>query len=567
MIKMMRTMGLAAGAVALMVGVGCTSNQSGSHSGSDRQGDEFRGVTGGRSASAGSVEVRSSPMSAPTPERAIAPGRTAEQPPRRAFRGTCAPQTPAGFNASGLAFPTGDAATSAIMLHQMMPVQVRANSEFDFMYQVCNLTAGTLQNVVVTADSIENITLVSSDPSFQRSAGGVVFSLGDLGPNETRMITVRGRAGSTGMGSGCISVSYNNVLCQTVQFVEPELQLVKSVSPQPQVLRCDPITITYRVTNPGTGAAENVRVRDTLPNCMRLAAGGQNVDIEVGTLAPGESRDVSVQVEAVSTGTCSSQAVATATGDLRAESGRPEITIVEPMLAVSIECPGRTFLGRTTTYEVTAENTGDGAAANSVLTVQVPAGAEFVSASQGGQLSGGNVIWNLGTLAPGQRVSGEIVVRAGSAQNLTARATLSGNCAATVNDQCQTSIEGIPAMLLDGFDDPDPIEVGQTTTYTLTVTNQGSADLTRIQFDGVMAEGAMEFVSATTTSPVGSVSHTARGNVIDFAPVSRLAPGETATYRITVRAIRAGQVAFRAEAVSNEITVPLIKSETTNFFE
>jgi len=554
--KMMRTMGLAAGAIALLLGVGCSNNQSGSHAGSD----EFRGVAGGRSATGGGAEVRSSPQPTPTPERSVAGGRTPQdQPARPVFRGACAPQTPAGYNASGLAFPTGDAATSAIMLHQMMPAQVRANSEFDFMYQVCNLTAGTLQNVVVTADSIENITLVSSDPSFQRSSGGVVFSLGDLGPNETRIINVRGRAGSTGMGSGCISVSYNNVLCQTVQFVEPQLELVKSISPQPQVLRCDPITITYRVTNPGTGAAENVRVRDTLPNCMRLAAGGQNVDVEVGTLAAGESREISVQVEAVSTGTCSSQAIATAAGDLRVESGRPEITIVEPVLAVNIECPGRTFL---------AENTGDGPAANSVLTVQLPAGAEFVSASQGGQFSGGNVVWNLGTLASGQRVSGEVVVRAGSAQTLTARASLSGNCAATVNDQCQTNIEGILVMLLDGFDDPDPIELGQTTTYTLTVTNQGSADLTNIRFKGMMNEGdTMELVSATGSTPDGPATGQARGLDITFPAVSRLAPGATATYRITVRALRAGQVSFRAEAVSDEITRPLIKVETTNFFE
>ncbi|MGP1347697.1 MAG: hypothetical protein ACTS3F_13655 [Phycisphaerales bacterium] len=557
MLNFMKSMGLAGGAAALLFAVGCSSNTSGVH-----QGDEFRGVAGGRTANAGQGAVIVRPAPVREAEPAPAPRTTPA-----AFRGSCAPQTPAGYNASGLAFPTGDASSSAIMLYQMMPATARANSEFEFFYQVCNLTSGTLQNVVVQADSIENITLVDSDPAFQRSAGGVVFPMGDLGPNESRIISVTGRAGSTGMGSGCISVTYNNVLCQTVQFVEPQLQLAKTISPQPQVLRCDPITISYRVTNPGSGVAQGVRVRDTLPNCMRLVGGGSNVDVEVGDLGPGESRDISVNVEAVSTGTCSSQAVATAAGDLRAESGRPEITIVEPVLSVDVECPGRTFLGRTTTFTYTVENTGNGPSNNTMLTASIPAGTEFVSATQGGTMQGGSVVWNLGTLAPGATRSGEVTVRGASAVTLTARATVTGDCAASDSDECQTDIEGIPAMLLDGFDDPDPIELGQTTTYTLTVTNQGSADLTRIEFDGVMAEGFMEFVSATTTTPQGSVSHTARGNVIDFAPVARLAPGETATYRITVRAIRAGQVSFRSEAVSNEITVPLFKSETTNFFE
>lgn len=569
MTKIMRTMGLAAGAMALLLGVGCSNNRSGNHVHSGD--DDFRGVAGGRSATAGHVEVRSgSSEVVEEPRAAVSGDRTPTPAPRTqpaSYRGSCAPQVPAGYNASGLAFPTGDASSSAIMLHQVMPTTVRANSEFNYMYQVCNLTAGTLQNVVVRLDAIENITLVSSDPSFQRGADGVVFSLGNLGPNETQVINVRGRAGSTGIGSGCISVSYNNVLCQTVQFVEPALQLAKAISPQPSVLRCDPITITYRVTNPGSGAAENVRVRDTLPSCMRLASGGQNVDVEVGTLAPGESRDITVQVEAVSTGTCSSQAVATAAGDLRAESGRPEITIVEPVLAVNVECPGRTFLGRNTTFDVSAENTGNGAATNSVLSFAIPAGAEFVSASHGGQVSGGHVVWNIGTLAPGAGFNAQVVVKASSAQTLTARASLSGHCAATVNDQCQTNIEGIPAMLLDGFDDPDPIELGQTTTYTLTVTNQGSADLTNVQFKGIMATTHMEFVSATGTTPEGPVTGQQSGSNVGFPAIGRLRPGQSATYHITVRAIRAGQVSFGSEAVSNEITVPLLKSETTNFFE
>jgi uncharacterized repeat protein (TIGR01451 family) len=383
MTKIMRTMGLAAGAMALLLGVGCSSNRSGHHT--HTGGDDFRGVAGGRSASAGHVEVRSGGIDAHEEPRAVSGDRTpTHRTQPAAYRGSCAPNVPAGYNASGLAFPTGDAATSAIMLHQVMPATVRASSEFDYTYHVCNLTSGTLQNVVVRLDAVENMTLVSSSPSFQRGADGVVFSLGDLGPNETTVITVRAKAGNTGIGTGCISVSYNNVLCQTVQFVEPALQLAKAISPQPSVLRCDPITITYRVTNPGTGPAENVRVTDTLPNCMRLLSGGQNVDVEVGTLAAGESRDITVQVEAVSTGTCSSQAIATAAGNLRAESGRPEITIVEPVLAVNVNCPGRTFLGRNTTFEISGENTGNGAAGNAVMTFAIPAGAEFVSATSCG---------------------------------------------------------------------------------------------------------------------------------------------------------------------------------------
>ena len=45
-----------------------------------------------------------------------------------------------------------------------------------------------------------------------------------------------------------------------------------------------------------------------------------------------------------------------------------------------------------------------------------------------------------------------------------------------------------------------------------------------------------------------------------------MAPGARQTYTIVIRAKAAGQVQFRADAKSNEITRPLVKIETTNFY-
>ena len=51
-----------------------------------------------------------------------------------------------------------------------------------------------------------------------------------------------------------------------------------------------------------------------------------------------------------------------------------------------------------------------------------------------------------------------------------------GTCAKEVSTSCQTKVIGISALLLEKADHPDPIEVGETTTYTVKVTNQGTAD-------------------------------------------------------------------------------------------
>ena len=52
---------------------------------------------------------------------------------------------------------------------------------------------------------------------------------------------------------------------------------------------------------------------------------------------------------------------------------------------------------------------------------------------------------------------------------------ISCDCTDAVTADCSVDFEGIPAILLEVTDNPDPVEVGTTTTYTIQVTNQGSA--------------------------------------------------------------------------------------------
>src|SRR5690606_20775080 len=111
------------------------------------------------------------------------------------------------------AFPTGDAASSAIMVHQSMPDEVSMNQEFEYWYHLCNLTDGTLQNVVLTVENTENLRIVSSDPAATSGGARTMWALGDLGPRESAEIHVRAVANAVGVASNCITVSYNNVLC------------------------------------------------------------------------------------------------------------------------------------------------------------------------------------------------------------------------------------------------------------------------------------------------------------------------------------------------------------------
>lgn len=529
------------------------------------------GLGGCQSSTGGTVDHRgdapgvskSEPSKAETAKAEPAKAEPAKSEPSRAS-GTgrssgYRPNAPAGSEVTSLAFPTGDVNSSALLVHQVMPGQVRVGQPYAYEIHVTNLTGGTLQNVLVSAESASNMNMTSSTPAATRAAdGSMVWSLGSLGPNETQVIKVNASAPSVGTSSQCVSVSYNNALCIQTKVVEPALQLVKTITPE--ALLCDAIVIKYEVKNPGTGLAENVRVRDTLPAGLTTADGKTAIDLDAGTLSPGQSKTLTVNAKATKTGRFESPASAVAAGNLTANAAAVATVVRQPVLTIASKCSERQFLGRDVTFEWTVKNTGDAPAANTVVSSPLPSGAQFVRAAAGGTASGANVTWNLGILAPNESKTVSFTVKPSAMGTLAASASANAACATAVNTQCQTRLEGIPAILLEVVDVEDPIEVGGDVTYIITVTNQGTATGTGIKISAELPE-QQGFVSAG-----GATSGTASGRSVTFAPLASLAPKAKAEFRVVVKANGEGDVRFRVNMTTDQQKEPVTETESTNLY-
>ncbi len=461
--------------------------------------------------------------------------------------------------ASMMAFPTGEIGTSAILLHQVMPKTVRRGEEFTYSYHVTNLTSSDLQNVVVMLESQSNLEVSSSNPAGSDSSGGMSWALGTLGGGETKVIEVTGSADKVGTASECITVSYNNFLCATTTVVEPALALTKTAPAE--VLKCDQVCVRYVVKNTGTGPATDVVISDTLAEGLAMSNGSRDVRIPVGTLAPGESKAFEVCATASRTGTFGSPAVANASGGLKADASKVDTVVRAPMFEISSSCGDNQYLGRNFTHTYTVKNTGDGVANDTVASISIPNGTTVVRASQGGEVQGGRVVWNFGALAAGQARDFSVTLAGPEARSYQTTATVNGSCVETVADNCSTEIEGIPAILLEVIDVTDPVEVGQNTTYVITVTNQGSAPDRNVRVVATLPD-QQSFVSAT-----GATNVAANGKTITFSPLATLGVGQQAAWRIVVKADAAGDVRFRIEMTSDNLTAPVIETEATNLYE
>lgn len=493
-------------------------------------------------------------------EHADAPAPVQQEAPRSSNAwGYYSPRLGANESASRMAFPTGDPKTSALLVHQVMPNEVRKGQDFDFAYHVTNLANAELQNVMLQMNSSSNLNISSSTPSGSASGGTMSWAMGDFGPGQTKVINLVGSAGSVGIASDCISVSYNNSLCATVKVVEPALALTKTATAA--ALKCDEVVLRYVVKNSGTGAATNVVIKDSLPRGLAMSNGSTAVNIPVGTLAAGESKAFEVRANASTTGKFESPASASADGGLTANASRTTTVITAPEMAVAVECAESQFLGRNISYNLSMENIGNGVANSATASASIPSGASFVRASNGGRLVGSSVVWDFGAMNAGASKNFTMVVAASNPGGYATTITGNASCAESTSDRCTTELKGIPAILLEVVDITDPVEVGQETTYVITVTNQGTAPDTSIQIIGTLP-GSETFVSAT-----GATSGSISGQVVTFVPSGPLAPGAQISWRITVRANAQDDARFGVEMTSARLIKPVIETEATNLYK
>lgn len=466
--------------------------------------------------------------------------------------------------ASWLALPTGNRETSTILVEKFARREVVAGQPFDYDIKVTNLTGGTLSNVMVTDSLPPEFSLKSSDPKPQASGGPsglTAWVLGTLDPHEARTIHLTGAGTAAGMITSCASATYAQALCSAINVVQPALRLTK-VAPE-QALLCDPFEVKLTVANAGTGTARNIQISDRLPAGLKTADGKSEVEFTVPLLASGESKQFAFRAKADHPGLFVNGAMAAGDGGLKAEASEVTTRVTQPVLIVTSKGPEKMFLGRPVTYELTVTNTGDATAAQTVLEDPLPAGSTLVSATDGGALSDGMVRWAIGALEPKAVRTVKVTMNFASIGDFRNTATARAICASPATAAASLAMEGVPALMLNGFDDPDPVEVGGNVVYTLNITNQGSAPLTNVKLVCRMEDGdSMSFVTAT-----GPTMGTPSGAVISFPVVAELDPKGVVVYKVTVRAEKAGQVQFRAEATSDQITRPLVKIETTHFYK
>ena len=447
-----------------------------------------------------------------------------------------------------------------VRLDKTMPKEVGLNTQFNYTITITNLTDTKLDGIVIKEQTPINFKLVNANPIADENENELIWNIDTLGPKATRQIRIAGIATSIEPLQHCTTVLTPVIpACASVEVIQPRLKLMKIIPSS--ALLCDLIPVKYIVSNVGTGSIPNVKIVDTLPSGLRPADGRGELVFEAGILRADQSKEFSIDLRASRVGQYSSRAIATSSTGLRDESVETTTKVGLPVLAISKQGPEKLYIGRPVTYEITVTNRSDVPARDTVVEDSLPQGVTSVKATAGAQLSGLKLIWNLGTLEPDQSETFQVSYTPTTTGTIVNDATATANCATPVTASMRTTVTGIAATMLEVVDIEDPVRVGNRATYTITVTNQGSAISRNIRIYCIL-EDNVKYVSSA-----GATASTVEGDTVRFLPLGSLAPQSKAVWRVVVAAVRPGDVRFKVVMNSDELTRSVEESEATHVYE
>lgn len=439
-------------------------------------------------------------------------------------------------------YPTGERASSGLMIEKMYPAQVSVGQPFDYIIKATNISSQPLTNVVVTEQPASNFTLVSATP--QGTNG--VYNLGTLNPGESKTITLRGSGSGVGSIVACAEASYRLALCSTINVVQPALSINKTITSE-SILNCSPISMTIEVKNTGSGTASNVVVTDSLPAGLMLASGGNTLTETVGDIGPGQSKTITKELKAGQIGSFNNVASVKADGINAVNSNQVTTVVKQPKLELTCNAGGKVMIGRKACYELTVRNTGNAVAAGTRIDLTLPAG---VTSDAGGSIM-------IGDLAPGATQTKTICITGGGMGTIALSAVATGTCAAAANTNCSVEFIGVPDIGTLVTDDDGVVEIGSPHTYRVEVENQGQINLTNVKMTITMPAG-MEFVSSDKGKLEG-------GKVVfNFGTV---AANGRPSGTFTVRSTRSGELLVIGETTCSELKTPVRDDELTVFVD
>ena len=298
----------------------------------------------------------------------------------------------------------------------------------------------------------------------------------------------------------------------------PQLTIEKTA---PKEIRIGKLaTFVVKVRNTGRAVAGDVEIRDRIPRGAQLhstnppASRGPQGELmwQLGAVEPNAEVSVEVVLMPIEEGEIGS--VATVHFNAAA-SARTIVT--KPQLALQVSLPEKVLIGGEVPLSITISNPGSGVATGVILEEHIPAGLEHPAGSE--------LEYEVGDLAPNESRQLDLVLKAVQPGMIANLLTARDDADLVVEDRKE--IQVIAPRLAAALKGPKRRYLGRQATYTLAVTNPGTAPARRVELVAHLP-GGLSFVGANNNGSYDETTGTVRWNLEEL-PVEEVAQVEVDT--------------------------------------
>ncbi len=415
------------------------------------------------------------------------------------------------------------------------------------------------------------------DPNLQ-NAGRLLFALPGRKPGEAHVVQTRFQAKAPGTVTSIaqLETSEKQKDQKETSTVITEGRLSVNVTGPNAAGVNQPIDLVISVTNPGSAPLQNVTLTAILPEGLVEPTNPKDTRLEVkvtGGIGAGQTINQPLKLVALTPGLKTVAVIAIADG----LSAQAKIDIMiggGPLpggsLGLNVEGTTRKYVGTDAEFKITVNNPTTVPITNLFVRATLPLELEYKEATAQPQVSGADLAWNFGTLAPGETKSLGLKLKAKSiAQNVQLRVT--ANAEGGLADQKVATLEifGTPALKLELRDEKDPVRVGEKVEYVIAITNTGTLPAQQIEIVcelPIQASNGIEFFGPTKGEFVKAATAT-NGPVIVFR-YDTLPPGTPLVYAIKATAsLPKGDARMICRVRSATITEPIREDESTTIVE
>jgi uncharacterized repeat protein (TIGR01451 family) len=436
------------------------------------------------------------------------------------------------------------------------PQMVSIGDQFTYVLKIT--ARHDVGNLMVSDMVPAGASLVGSAPEANNDGGKMSWNLGNLNKGDSKTIQVTLKAEKEGQLVSCATATAMPRVCTTTIVGKAQLAITKT-GPATAMLG-QQVAYNVVVQNTGNTPARNVVVTDTVPDGLVSAGGEKELTFKVGDLAAGASKPIAVTLTAQKRGKVCNKVAADSSN-----AGKANAEVCTTIVSAGVKIAKTTkdkdiFMNRAAAYDIVVSNTGDTDLTGVVVT-DTAAPETVIATAEDASVTGKTATWNVGTLKAGEKKSFAIKIVSKVPGQYCDTATVTTGQGLSDSAKDCTVWRGVTGVLVELADDPDPIQVGETSKYTVKVTNQGSTiDITQLAI--VITLPPELDVVASTVSDGGRVD----GKTITFPVVPTVGPKAAVVRTYIAKGVKAGDARTKIAVTTSMRKEPIEQFESTTVY-